>query len=110
MRRGILSIAVLCCLMTLVAEAQILKGLGDKLNKANREVDKASAIAKQLTIDEQDEITIGEQVSAKIRAKYGVAQDPQVHKYAGLVGMVLAKKSSRPNLPWQFIVLDTDGV
>src|SRR6185369_3003748 len=31
-------------------------------------------------------------------------------KYVALVGTVLAKKSTRPKLPWQFIVLDTDGV
>jgi beta-barrel assembly-enhancing protease len=37
-------------------------------------------------------------------------QDPAVHKYLGLVGKVLAAASSRPNLNWQFIVLDTDGV
>ena len=31
-------------------------------------------------------------------------------KYVSLVGNVLAKASSRPDLKWEFIVLDTDGV
>ena len=37
-------------------------------------------------------------------------QDPAVHKYVTLVGTLLAQQSERPNLPWTFIVLDTDGV
>jgi predicted Zn-dependent protease len=39
-----------------------------------------------------------------------VVQDPAVHKYVSLVGSVLAQASTRPNLTWHFIVLDTDGV
>jgi predicted Zn-dependent protease len=37
-------------------------------------------------------------------------QDPAVHRYVALVGMAVVGESSRPNLPWRFIVLDTDGV
>ncbi len=37
-------------------------------------------------------------------------QDAAVHKYVALVGTVIAQASSRPNLPYRFIVLDTDGV
>ena len=33
-----------------------------------------------------------------------------MHKYVTLVGTTLAQQSERPNLPWTFIVLDTDGV
>jgi Zn-dependent protease with chaperone function len=62
----------------------------------------------QMTDDE--EIALGEMVSQKIRDRYGVVQDAAVHKYVSLVGTVLAQASSRPNLKWQFIVLDTDGV
>ena len=46
----------------------------------------------------------------KLRDKYGVVQDKAVTKYVTLVGTVLAQSSSRPNLPWTFVVLDTDGV
>ncbi len=41
---------------------------------------------------------------------FGVYQDPSVTKYVTLVGAVLAQASTRPNLDWQFVVLDTDGV
>ena len=49
-------------------------------------------------------------VSAKIRERFGVVQDPAVHKYVTLVGTTLAQASDRPEAAWTFIVLDTDGV
>jgi predicted Zn-dependent protease len=57
-----------------------------------------------------EERDLGAKVSAQLRARYGVVQDAKVTKYVSLVGTVLAKASSRPNLAWQFIVLDTDAV
>ena len=33
-----------------------------------------------------------------------------MHNYVSLVGTTLAKLTDRPDLPWTFIVLDTDGV
>jgi len=65
---------------------------------------------RSLIITEADEIRIGEAVSEKVRVRYGVVQDPAVHRYVALVGFALAGGSSRPDLPWKFIVLDTDGV
>jgi predicted Zn-dependent protease len=76
--------------------------LGDILKRAQQ--------VRELTITEADEIKLGQSVSEKVRARYGVVQDPAVHRYVTLVGAVLAEASSRPNLPWTFIVLDTDGV
>ena len=63
-----------------------------------------------LTFTEEEEQTIGLDVSQKVRQRFGVVQDPAVHKYVSLVGTTLAKQSERPDLPWTFIVLDTDGV
>jgi len=63
-----------------------------------------------LQITDEEEQKLGAAVSERIRQRYGVVQDPAVHKYVTLVGAVLAQASDRPNLPWKFIVLDTDGV
>jgi predicted Zn-dependent protease len=63
-----------------------------------------------LRVTEEDEIKLGAAVSEKVRARYGVVQDKAVHRYVTLVGTLLVKRSSRPNLPFTFIVLDTDGV
>jgi predicted Zn-dependent protease len=63
-----------------------------------------------LEITDEDEQKIGAAVSEKIRERYGVVQDPAIHKYVTLVGSVLAQHGERPQLAWKFIVLDTDGV
>ncbi|MCU1381604.1 MAG: hypothetical protein JWL71_301 [Acidobacteria bacterium] len=83
--------------------------LGGLLNKA-QQVKDAKSKFDDLTVTEDEERKIGEQVSAKIRARFGVVQSAPVHKYVTLVGLTLAKQSERPALPWSFIVLDTDGV
>ncbi len=87
------------------AYAQLGGALG-KLNKAKEQADKV----KGLQISDADERKIGEQVSAELCNTFGVVQDQAVTKYVSLVGTVLAQASSRPNLQWEFIVLDTDGV
>src|SRR3954465_13063433 len=63
-----------------------------------------------VTFSEAEERHIGEQVSAKLRTRFGVYQDEAVTKYVALVGSTVAQASSKPDLDWKFIVLDTDGV
>jgi predicted Zn-dependent protease len=65
---------------------------------------------RDLVITESEEITLGAEVSDRVRARYGVVQDAAVHRYVTLVGTLLVRKSTRPALPFRFIVLDTDGV
>ena len=65
---------------------------------------------RELEMTDEDEERVGAAVSERIRQRYGVVQDPAVHKYVAMVGLVLALDSARPNLQWRFIVLDTDGV
>ncbi|HUQ88451.1 MAG TPA: M48 family metalloprotease [Vicinamibacterales bacterium] len=65
---------------------------------------------RELQMTDAEEQALGKLVSDKIRIRYGVVQDAAVHRYVGLVGLALAQGSTRPNLPWTFIVLDTDGV
>ena len=65
---------------------------------------------RDLQMTDAEEQELGKQVSERIRARYGVVQDAGVHRYVSLVGMALAQGSTRPALPWTFVVLDTDGV
>ena len=83
-----------------------LGGLGSKIGKAKEIGDKVV----DLKVSEADERKIGEAVSVKVRDEFGVFQDVAVTKYVTLVGSLLARASERPNLKWEFIVLDTDGV
>ncbi|MGH9314996.1 MAG: M48 family metalloprotease [Vicinamibacterales bacterium] len=59
---------------------------------------------------EEKERKLGESVSTQLRTRFGVVQDPAVHKYVTLVGTLVAQQTEKPNLKWTFIVLDTDGV
>lgn len=83
--------------------------LGGLLNKAQKVKNAADKVA-DLNITDAEERQLGENVSANLRVKYGVYQDANVTKYVTLVGTVLAQGSTRPNLDWKFIVLDTDAV
>lgn len=65
---------------------------------------------RDLQITEAEEQQLGAAVSEKVRVRYGVAQDAAVHRYVALVGTALTQISTKPNIPWTFIVLDTDAV
>jgi predicted Zn-dependent protease len=78
-----------------------------------------SGIAKKATtvkklsdarVTDAEEKQIGQEVSDKMVEVFGVYQDANVTKYVTLVGAVLAQASTRPNVDWQFVVLDTEGV
>jgi Zn-dependent protease with chaperone function len=71
---------------------------------------KAQDVRNDLVVTDEQEQEIGAAVSERVRRRYGVVQDPAIHRYVALVGTLLAQASSRPNVPYRFIVLDTDGV
>lgn len=80
-----------------------------QIGKIGSAVQKANEV-RDLQMTDAEEQQLGQAVSAKIRTRYGVVQDPAVHRYVALVGTALAQVSTRPALPWTFVVLDTDGV
>jgi beta-barrel assembly-enhancing protease len=82
---------------------------GERLGQLGGIVKRAQQF-RELQVTEQEEQQIGAGVSQKLRERYGVVQDANVHRYVALVGGVIAQASSRPALPWTFIVLDTDAV
>jgi predicted Zn-dependent protease len=98
------------CLLALSAPAYAqLGGLGQGLKRV-QQAKNAKDKFDDLNVTEEEERKIGEDVSAKIRQRFGVVQSAPVHKYVALVGTLLAQHSERPKLNWTFIVLDTDGV
>jgi predicted Zn-dependent protease len=101
--------AVLVALVLLGVTTPAFAQLGSLLGKVEKAA-QAGKKLKDLEITDDEEREIGAAVSEKVRQQYGVAQDAAVHRYVGLVGMVVAQASARPDVRWQFIVLDTDGV
>ena len=103
MKQSMIIVAMLA--LAVPAQAQ----LGGLLNKAQQVKDAKNKL-DDLNVTEEEERKIGEDVSARIRQRFGVVQSGPVHKYVTLVGLSVARESERPQLPWTFIVLDTDGV
>ena len=99
-------LAILCTLCTaFTVSADQLGQIGKGLSIAKKAND-----LRDLQVTEEEEKQLGAEVSERIRERYGVVQNQAVHRYISLVGTILAQGSTRPNLPWTFVVLDTDGV
>jgi len=90
------------------AHAQL--GALGKIKKGADEASKAKKSYDEIHFSEAEERQLGENVSARLRMRFGVVQDHELTKYVTLVGTVVAQQSTRPALNWTFIVLDTDGV
>lgn len=86
-------------------DAKQLGQIGKGLSIAKKAQD-----VRDLQMTDAEEQELGAQVSERIRTRYGVVQDASAHRYVALVGTALAQGSTRPNLPWTFVILDTDGV
>jgi predicted Zn-dependent protease len=108
MKRIVLSVSGLLFVLGVAAPvgAQIPKGLGKAIDTGKKTADTLDS----LHFTDEEERTLGQEISGLLREKYGVVQDRNVHKYVTLTGKLLAAQSTRPTLQWTFIVLDTDGV
>src|SRR5437773_1690500 len=61
-------------------------------------------------MSEDQEIAIGRQQDAEVRRQMGVYDDGTLQQYVSDVGLRLARESERPNLPWQFTVIDVPAI
>jgi len=66
---------------------------------------------KQLSlVSEQQEIGLGKETAEEVQQSIGLYPDPRVAAYVDGIGKRMAASSERPNLPWQFQVVDDDAV
>jgi predicted Zn-dependent protease len=61
-------------------------------------------------MSEAQEIALGRESDAQIKAEMGVYDDAELQKYVSDIGLRLARLSERPNLPWQFTVVDQAAI
>jgi predicted Zn-dependent protease len=57
-------------------------------------------------IDQQHEIQIGRDAAGKLEAQYGVWNNAPQNSRLRRIGMSIARRTSRPNLPWSFKILN----
>lgn len=61
-------------------------------------------------MSEAQEIDIGRQLDVEVRREMGIYEDAELQRYVSDIGLRLARASQRPNLPWQFAVVDVPAV
>ena len=57
-------------------------------------------------ISEAQEVQLGRQAAVEAQQSIGLVQNPELQEYVSRIGLALAAKSERPELPWQFQVVD----
>lgn len=78
-----------------------------RLPDVNRLIDSAKNIGRATKeIQEPEEITIGRDVAARLLGAAPLVGDAPLQRYVNHVGRWLASQTERPDLPWQFGVLD----
>lgn len=63
-----------------------------------------------LSLNEQDEIKIGQQATANLLGVAPLVKDDGLQRYVNTVGRWVAMGSERPDLPWHFGVIDSADV
>jgi predicted Zn-dependent protease len=77
----------------------------------NKMVDTVKNVGKAVKeIDEPEEIAIGRDVASRLLGAAPLVADPALQRYVNHVGRWLAAQTERPDLPWQFGVLDSPNV
>ena len=61
-------------------------------------------------MSEAQEISIGQEADVQIRQEMGVYESPALQAYVEDLGHRLAAVSHRPDLPWQFTIVDSPAV
>lgn len=61
-------------------------------------------------VSESQEIQMGKEASAQTIQSIGLVNDPGVQAYVSGIGMKMAAASERPNLPWEFHVVNDASV
>jgi len=73
----------------------------------NRMMDAAKNVGKATReIGQEEEIAIGKDLAATLLGAAPLVNDPRMQRYVNNVGRWIASQSERPDLPWQFGVLD----
>ena len=97
-------VVLLLAVSLLMSTAHALKLDFDKLKDAKEKL----KVLKEPS--DADEIEIGKGVAANLLGAAPPVNDAKLQAYVNRVGQWIAMHSDRPNLPWHFAVVDTDGV
>jgi predicted Zn-dependent protease len=104
-----MKILALAVLLALAAPAQAQFNLRDlNVNKLVETVKNVGKATRE--INQDDEIAIGRDVAARLVGAAPLMPNARVQRYVNNVGRWLASQTERPDLPWQFGVLEAPQV
>lgn len=63
-----------------------------------------------MLLSELDELRLGEETDKSVVKQYGMYEDAKIQAYLQRMGLDMARQSHRPNLNWQFKVMDSPVV
>jgi predicted Zn-dependent protease len=69
-------------------------------------VNPATGERQLMLMSEQQEVQLGLQGAEQVAALYGLYDDPDLQAYVDEIGQELAATSEKPDLPWNFRVID----
>jgi predicted Zn-dependent protease len=109
MRRTIVAVAVGSVVALLLAGCQQMGGVVSRFVPYGHSLVRVAGGAAQAMaeVTPEQEMYLGNIVAARILHQYPLYQNEAVQQYVNLVGTVVAAKSSRPDLPYRFAVVDT---
>ena len=61
-------------------------------------------------VSESQEIQMGQQAAQQVQQTMGYVDDPGLQQYVSSIGMKIAKSTERPQLPWEFHVVNDPSV
>jgi predicted Zn-dependent protease len=61
-------------------------------------------------VNEEREQQLGDQIAAQINTQVPLVRDAPLNHYVNDLGRMLARRSARPDVPYRFYIVDTEGV
>ena len=61
-------------------------------------------------LSEAQEIAMGREADVEVRRELGLYEDDALQRYVEEIGLALASRSHRPELPWSFAVVDSPAI
>src|SRR5215216_1730653 len=61
-------------------------------------------------VSTQQEVQLGTDYANQINAQLPILQDPELNRYINVLGDSIARLTNRPDLPWQFFIVNAAEV
>jgi len=79
------------------------------------DIEKAIDVGKRIVtstteMSVEQEIALGDDLTARLLGAMPPLNDPELQSYVNRVGRWLTLQTERPDLPWRFVVVDTDSL